>query len=102
MEGIITVHDEKGVIMFHDMIDKHIDRMKEDVKRSNASESSKRRQMKNLEAMRYNTKRTYDETDPVILGFIIEKLVEVVMNWNRNRKLKVIVKKVNRKEGKRR
>lgn len=74
--------------MINRMIDKHIDSMKDDIKKSNMSTSSKNRQLRHAEALRYNMKSSMSESGPILVGWIASKIMVKISDIIVKRKLR--------------
>ena len=74
--------------MINRMIDKHIDSMKDDIKKSNASTSSKNRQLRHAEALRYNMKSSMSDGAPILVGWIVSKIMIKISDKIIERKLR--------------
>ena len=74
--------------MINRMIDKHIDNMKNDIRKSDASASSKNRQLRHAEALRYNMKSSMSEGGPVLVGWVASKIMVKISDRIVKRKLR--------------
>ena len=74
--------------MINGMIDKHIDNMKNDIRKSDSSTYSKNRQLRHVEALRYNMKSSMSEGGPVLVGWVASKIMVKISDMIVKRKLR--------------
>jgi hypothetical protein len=77
---------------FNDMIDDHIDQMKNDIRRSNVSESSKRRQLRQAERMRTTQKEAVSNGICMLVAWLGCKAITRIYTHH------ALKKSVNKKE----